>query len=156
MHRDRRRDHRSARANPGRTSAPVPLRSAASVLVEGAGVVLVGFFSGKDKAFGAVMDAAAAGLTARGVRVLARAAQRRGAQDGGVRNMSRPFSPRTLIRSGKVREVAAVREATGADAVVFVNPLTDHQRRILAELFDCPAVSLAEGPTDDSTDGSAA
>ncbi|WP_328302795.1 hypothetical protein OG389_33950 [Streptomyces sp. NBC_00435] len=142
MHRDLRRDHRSARRAP----AADPLPPVRSVLAEGAAVVLVGLFSGKRKDFASVMDAAAAGLTDRGVRVLGRAVQRRGVSDGGVRGMSRPLSSRTLIGRGKAREVAVVREATGADAVAFVNPLTDRQRRLLTELFGCPTVSLTDGP----------
>ncbi|MFG2988997.1 hypothetical protein ACGFZK_06795 [Streptomyces sp. NPDC048257] len=140
MHRDRRRDRRSA--TPSATS-PQALPSDASVLVTGAGVVLVGFFSGKQKDFATLMDAAETDLTSRGVRVLGRAVQRRGVSDGGVRSMARPFSSRTVIRYGKAREVAKVREATGADAVAFLNPLTERQRRVLTHLFDCPAVSLA-------------
>lgn len=148
MHKSRRRDHRPARPRSGRTSTPLPLRQAGSVLAEGTGVVLVGYFSGKRKDFASVMDTAAAALTARGIRVLGRAVQRRGVSDGGVRKMSWPLSSRTLIRRGKAQEVLVVREAAGADAVVFVNPLTDHQRRVLTELFGCPAVSLADAPAE--------
>ncbi|WP_239516201.1 MULTISPECIES: hypothetical protein [unclassified Streptomyces] len=148
MNRTRTRDRRPARPRAGRPSSPLPLGPAGSLPAEGAGVVLVGFFSGKRKDFATVMDAAAAGLAARGIRVLGRAVQRRGVSDGGVRKMSWPLSSRTLIRGGKAREVTVLREAVGADAVVFVNPLTDHQRRVLAELFGCPAVSLADAPAE--------
>lgn len=139
MHRDRRRDRRSAPPSPP-PHAPQP---DASVLAEGASVVLVGFFSGKQKDFAEVMDSAVSDLTAQGIRVLGRAVQRRGVSDGGVRKMTRPFSSRTVIRYGKAREVAALRTATLADAVVFLNPLTERQRRTLSALFDCPTVSLA-------------
>ncbi|MFJ5552201.1 hypothetical protein [Streptomyces sp. NPDC093225] len=140
MYRDRRRDRRPA-ASPSARPGALPPHD--SVLVAGAGVVLVGFFSGKQKDFATLMDAAEADLTSRGIRVLGRAVQRRGVQDGGVRNMSRPLSRRTVIRSGKAREVAALREATGAQAVVFLHPLTEHQRRVLSDLFGCPVVSLS-------------
>ncbi|MCB5163966.1 hypothetical protein LG634_03830 [Streptomyces bambusae] len=141
MYRYRRRGRHAAKRPDPR---PQALPSGESVLVAGAGVVLVGFFSVKQKDHAALMTAAEADLASRGVRVLARAVQRRGASDGGVRNMSRPFSPRTLIRMGKAREVAAAREEAGADAVVFVNPLTEHQRGVLSDLFGCPAISLAQ------------
>ncbi|KOX19996.1 hypothetical protein ADL06_28080 [Streptomyces sp. NRRL F-6491] len=90
------------------------------------------------------MDAAAADLTARGARVVARAVQRRGVSRGGAAKTALPLSPRTLLSGGKVREVAEVRERTGASAVVFLNPLTERQRYALAERFGCPAVGLAE------------
>jgi len=108
--------------------------------------VIVGYFSAKQKDFAVRMDAAAADLTARGARVVGRVVQRRGVSDGGVRRMTLPYSSRTLLSSGKTREVAALREESGADAVIFLNALTEHQRRVLTEAFGCPAVSLAKAP----------
>lgn len=67
-----------------------------------------------------------------------------GVSDGGVRSMDRPFPSRTLLRSGKVRETAALRERTGAHAVVLLSQLTECQRRVLSAAFGCPAVSLAD------------
>ncbi|MFD3891223.1 hypothetical protein [Streptomyces sp. enrichment culture] len=71
-------------------------------------------------------------------------AQRRGVSDGGVRKMSLPFSSRTLLRQGKVREVAHAADRTDADAVVFTNSLTEHQRLSLTALLGRPAVGLAD------------
>lgn len=108
--------------------------------------MLVGYFSAKEKDFGALMDSAAAELAARGARIVGRFVQRRGVSDGGVAKMSLPFSSRTLLRSGKVREVAAACEEARADAAVFVAPLTELQRRTLTGLLGCAALSLVEAP----------
>ncbi|MFD9189464.1 hypothetical protein ACFWCA_14665 [Streptomyces phaeochromogenes] len=144
MHQHRRRDRRpSARRNPRRAGPPASLAGPDLV---GADVVIVGYFSAKQKDFAVRMDAAAVGLTARGARVVGRVVQRRGVSDGGARKMTLPYSSRTLLSSGKAREVAALREESGADAVIFLNALTEHQRRVLTEEFGCPAVSLAEAP----------
>ncbi|MFF0110601.1 HflX-like GTP-binding protein [Streptomyces hirsutus] len=58
--------------------------------------------------------------------------------------MALPYSSRTLLSHGKVREVAAACEGAGADAVVFIAPLTERQQRVLTGIFGCPAVSLSE------------
>ncbi|GHE47269.1 hypothetical protein QWL27_02160 [Streptomyces thermocarboxydus] len=107
-------------------------------------MVLVGFFSGKQKDYETVMAEGAARLAADGARVVARIVQRRGVSDGGARKMSLPFSSRTLLRQGKVREVAHAADRTDADAVVFTNPLTEHQRLALTALLGRPAVGLAD------------
>ncbi|MEU4169879.1 hypothetical protein AB0F46_23740 [Streptomyces sp. NPDC026665] len=93
------------------------------------------------------MDAAATELTARGARIVGRITQRRGVSDGGVRKMALPYSPRTLLSSGKIRELAALCEETEADVVVFVPSLTDRQRLVLTEIFDRPTVGVS-GITD--------
>ncbi|MET9677326.1 hypothetical protein ABZY68_30180 [Streptomyces sp. NPDC006482] len=134
--RDRRPARRAAPASAGRGASPVELA--------GTRVVLVGYFSAKEKRFGALMDAAAAALTARGARVEGRIVQRRGVSHGGVAKMTWPFSSRTLLGSGKVREVAAACEAVEADAAVFVASLTEHQQCVLTELLGCRAVTLSE------------
>ncbi|MFF5921021.1 hypothetical protein ACFY8C_22160 [Streptomyces flavochromogenes] len=143
-HRPRGRDGRSGRRITG--SAPARPSSSSPPSVDGARVVLVGYFSAKEKDFGALMDSAAAELAARGARIVGRFVQRRGVSDGGVAKMSLPFSSRTLLRSGKVREVAAACEEARADAAVFVAPLTELQRRTLTGLLGCAALSLVEAP----------
>lgn len=140
MYRFRGRARRPAR----RGGAGAAGRRVLPVGVTGADVVLVGQFSAKEKNFVALMDAAAAELTARGARVVRRITQRRGVSDGGVRKMSLPYSSRTLLSSGKVLEVAALCEETDADLVVFVTSLTDRQKNVLTGIFDRPAMSLAE------------
>lgn len=149
VHTNRRRNRRPARRparHPGRHgcrrdgTAPRPPAPA----VPGADVVLAGLFSAKEKAFAALMAEASAAVEARGARVLARVVQRRGVSAGGVRKMTLPFSPRTLIGPGKVRETGALAARTGADAVVFLNPLTSLQQDALSVLLGCPALSLAE------------
>jgi 50S ribosomal subunit-associated GTPase HflX len=139
MQQNRRRERRPHRRTPVVRAAPV-----ARVQLAGARVVVVGFFSAKQKDFGALMDAAVADLTARGARVAARVVQRRGVSGGGAKKMHLPYSSRTLLSSGKVREAAATCEETGADAVVFLADLTDHQHRVLEEVFGRPVMSLTD------------
>jgi 50S ribosomal subunit-associated GTPase HflX len=58
--------------------------------------------------------------------------------------MSAPFSRRTLLSPGKAREVAQACRTMDVDVAVFVNPLTDYQRIVLAELFGCLVISSAD------------
>ena len=83
-----------------------------------------------------------------GGRVVEQFVQRRGVSGnkkgdapGGKANMDRPYSSRTLMSAGKVREMAAVRVETDAMAVVFANELTNRQRAVLAESLGCPVFS---------------
>ncbi|MGX9891319.1 hypothetical protein [Streptomyces sp. NPDC002276] len=138
MHQGRRRDRRPVH-RPGAEADRAP-----AFAVAGADVVIVGFFSAKQRESAALMDAAARELETRGARVVGRIVQRRGVSDGGVRKMALPFSARTLLTYGKVREAALLCERTAAGAAVFVTPLTPRQRRVLTGMLGCPAVSLAE------------
>lgn len=106
--------------------------------------MIVGYFSGKEKDFDQRMDAAADAVTAAGARVVGRIVQRRGVSGGGVRKMGLPYSSRTLMSYGKIREAAGLCERTGADAAVFLAALTGRQRRTLTSVLGCPAVALAE------------
>ncbi|MFF1919946.1 hypothetical protein ACFVW8_05150 [Streptomyces sp. NPDC058221] len=115
--------------------------------VAGADVVVVGYFSAKEKGFASLMDAAVADVTALGGRVVGRIVQRRGVSGGGAGKMGLPYSSRTLMSYGKVREVAETCARTDADAAVFLTVpavLTERQRRVLTAVLGCPAVSLAE------------
>ncbi|MER6186161.1 hypothetical protein [Streptomyces sp. NPDC001652] len=112
--------------------------------VEGADVVIVGYFSGKQKDFATLMDAAAQEMTTRGARVVGRVVQRRGVSDGGAKKMALPYSSRTLLSYGKVREAALLCERTSADAAVFLASLTERQCHVLTGMLGCPAVSLAD------------
>ncbi|WP_254047250.1 hypothetical protein [Streptomyces aureus] len=150
-HRHPGRDRRPARSTTGSATAQQPLSGPPSV--DGARVVLVGYFSAKERNFGALMDSAAVDLAARGARIVGRFVQRRGVSDGGVAKMGLPFSSRTLLRSGKVREVAAACEEARADAAVFVAPLTEPQRRALTVLLGCPTLSLVEALDADRPPG---
>ncbi len=127
-----------------RTRLQVP-----ALAVEGADVVIVGCFSGKQKDFAALMDTAAQEMTRRGARVVGRIVQRRGVSGGGAEKMALPYSSRTLLSYGKVREAAALCEQTNADAAVFLASLTKRQRRVLTEILGCPAVSLVDALTAD-------
>jgi 50S ribosomal subunit-associated GTPase HflX len=62
---------------------------------------------------------------------------------GGVGRMGLPLSRRTLISTGKVHEIAQARQETGASAVIFVNPLTDHQRAALEDAFGCQVLTAS-------------
>ncbi|WP_245607488.1 hypothetical protein [Streptomyces prunicolor] len=145
MHQPRRRDRRPAH-RAGAAQHRVP---ASVVGVEGADVVIVGYFSGKQRDWAALMDAAARALEERGARVVGRIVQRRGVSAGGVKKMALPYSSRTLLTYGKVREAATLRERTNADAAVFVGDLTQRQRRVLTGMLGCPAVSLADALTSE-------
>ncbi len=104
-------------------------------------VVLVGYFSAKEKQYLTIMDEFADSVLALGAQVVGRFVQRRGVSDGGVRTMDLPYSSRTLVSAGKVEEIALVREKSRAHAVIFLNPLTDHQREALTGLFHCPVIT---------------
>ena len=106
--------------------------------------MIVGYFSAKEKDYSVLMDSAAADLAVRGARVAARIVQRRGVSDGGVKKMAQPYSSRTLLSYGKVREVAAACEQAGAEAAIFLTPLTERQRRALTQMLGRPAVRLAD------------
>lgn len=140
MHQPRRRDRRPTR----RARSGPAQRQAFQLTAAGADVVLVGYFSAKQKDFDTLMASAATELAARGARVVVRMVQRRGVSDGGVRKMSLPYSSRTLLSHGKVLEVAHACEQTDAAAVVFVATLTEHQQRTLTGMLGRPAVSLTD------------
>ncbi|MFE0626171.1 hypothetical protein ACFW3D_04295 [Streptomyces sp. NPDC058864] len=140
MHQPRRRDRRPARRAPSRPAQRRPFR----LTVVGVDVVLVGYFSAKQKDFETLMASAATELAARGARVIVQIVQRRGVSDGGVRKMSQPYSSRTLLSHGKVREVAQACDQAKADVVIFIGTLTERQRRTLTDLLGRPAVSLAD------------
>ncbi|MEU2494693.1 hypothetical protein [Streptomyces sp. NPDC007883] len=110
----------------------------------GADVVLVGYFSAKQKDFEALMASAASELAAHGARVVVQIVQRRGVSDGGVQKMGLPYSSRTLLSHGKIREVAQACDQVKADAVIFVATLTERQQCTLTDLLGRPAVSLAD------------
>ncbi|MEW1690841.1 hypothetical protein ACIQOF_03635 [Streptomyces sp. NPDC091265] len=54
-----------------------------ALVVAGADVVVVGYFSAKQKDFSSLMDVAVADVTALGARVVGRIVQRRGVSGGG-------------------------------------------------------------------------
>ncbi|MGW0562771.1 hypothetical protein ACWDZ4_19665 [Streptomyces sp. NPDC003016] len=118
-------------------------------MAERTDVVLVGYFSGKQKGFAALMDTAAQQAAKHGARVVGRIVQRRGVSDGGARKMALPYSSRTLLSYGKVREAAALCDRTNADAALFLTSLTERRRRVLTGMLGCPAVSLADVLTVD-------
>ncbi|MER5418937.1 hypothetical protein [Streptosporangium roseum] len=138
------KSHRRLRRGrrPARNTRPPKERSHPSPAgLTGRDVLVVGYFSARQKRYAALMDELADAVTALGARVVGRSVQRRGVSDGGVKAMDRPYSSRTLVSAGKAREIARARAESGAGAVVFLNPLTDHQRNVLAEILGCPVLS---------------
>ncbi|MFF0203351.1 hypothetical protein [Streptomyces sp. NPDC005017] len=119
-------------------------RQAFRLPAAGAAVVLVGYFSAKQKDHEALMASAAAELEARGARVVGRIVQRQSVSAGGVGKMGLPHSSRTLLSYGKVHEVARASDRVDADAVIFVATLTDRRQRTLTDMLGRPAVSLAD------------
>ncbi|MEU6980787.1 MULTISPECIES: hypothetical protein [unclassified Streptomyces] len=107
-------------------------------------MALVGYFSAKQKDFEALMASAATELAAHGARVVVQIVQRRGVSDGGAQKMGLPYSSRTLLTYGKVREVALACEQANADAVIFTASLTERQRRTLTDMLGRPAVGLLD------------
>ncbi|MFI6449719.1 hypothetical protein [Kitasatospora sp. NPDC050543] len=138
MHQPRRRDRRLARRMPSDRAQP----QSSQLTVADVDLVLVGYFSAKQKDFEALMTSAAAELAARGARVVEQIVQRRGVSDGGVQKMGLPYSSRTLLSYGKVREVAQACDQANAGLVIFLASLTDRQKRVLTAMLGRPAVSL--------------
>ncbi|MEU7610637.1 hypothetical protein [Micromonospora sp. NPDC049204] len=113
-------------------------------MLAGADVALVGLFSAKDREFADQLDLLATLVETHGGHVVSRHVQRRGVSFGGADRMAAPFSRRTLLSSGKAREVADACREGGVDVAVFVNPLTDHQRAVLGDMFGCRVMSGAD------------
>ena len=116
-------------------------------MLAGADVVLAGLFSAKDKEVGAKLDLLAVSVEAHGGRVVGRYVQRRGVSHGGAAKMAAPFSRRTLLSPGKAREIAQACRASEVGVVVFVNPLSKHQRVVLGDMFGCYVISGEDLPT---------
>ena len=110
-------------------------------MLAGAEVVLVGLFSAKDRESENKLDLLASLVEAHGGQVVGRHVQRRGVSSGGADKMGDPFSRRTLLSPGRAREVADACRQRGAGVVVFANPLTDHQRAVLTDMFGCPVLT---------------
>jgi 50S ribosomal subunit-associated GTPase HflX len=125
--------------------------------LDGADVALVGLFSAKEKQYVARLDELAALAEARGSRVVGRYVQRRGASDrwkerpGGAARMSRPFSRRTLLTQGKIREIAEACRKADVDVAIFANTLTPLQRTVLADILGCLVFSGDDLTADDAT-----
>jgi 50S ribosomal subunit-associated GTPase HflX len=55
--------------------------------------------------------------------------------------MAVPISRRTLLSPGKAREIAQACQAAEVGVAVFMNPLTEHQRAVLGDMFGCLMIS---------------
>jgi hypothetical protein len=122
-------------------------------VLAGAEILIAGLFSAKRKDHADLMNDLAAEVTAMGAHVIGQFVQRRGISGnkkghhpGGKANMERPYSSRTLISNGKLREMTAARLNANAGAVVFFNELTARQYTVLTEVFGCPVFSRIDLP----------
>jgi 50S ribosomal subunit-associated GTPase HflX len=74
--------------------------------------------------------------------------QRRGvsraSRPGGARQTSAPLAAATWLGAGKVEEIRAMRESSGATLVVVCNPLSATQRARLEELIGAVVITEAE------------
>ncbi|WNG41662.1 hypothetical protein F0U61_54270 [Archangium violaceum] len=101
-------------------------------------VVVAGLFSAKAPDPTAQLEHLAGRVRAGQGTVVGQVLQRRGVsrsrRPGGAQRMEYPLSEKTLLGSGKVEELAALCRTTGADLVLFWNPLTAPQRETLEAL----------------------
>lgn len=116
-------------------------------------VVVAGRFSAKVPDPEARLEELAGRVRAGGGTVVGQVLRRRGVsrsrRPGGVRRLEHPLSPKTLRGTGKARELAGLRRDTGADLVLFWNPLTARQRETLEALTGVDvrdAAALGPGP----------
>lgn len=116
--------------------------------LSGSAVITAGMFSARVRDHGALMDELDARIIELGGRVVGRHVQRRGisggkkwkSQPGGRASMQQPYSARMVFSHGKVRELAVLREALDAVAVVFFNEVTPRQRAVLCAVVGCPVL----------------
>jgi 50S ribosomal subunit-associated GTPase HflX len=113
-----------------------------AVELAGQRVIVAGLFSANLAQYEWFMSELTLAVEGHGALVVAMFVQRRGASDGGVRRMHDPYSRRTLMTMGKIREMAAAREALEATALVFHNPVTEQQRAVLSLLLGCPVLGM--------------
>ncbi|WP_203708273.1 hypothetical protein [Asanoa iriomotensis] len=107
-------------------------------------VVLVGLFSANERDHQARLDTLEQRVAQLGGHVVQRHVQRRGVSDGGVHVMASPLSRRYLVGSGKLEEIATTCVDTDVDAVVFINDLSDHQRRSVSTRLQRPVLTAAD------------
>jgi 50S ribosomal subunit-associated GTPase HflX len=117
------------------------------VRLDRADVAVIGLFPAGERQYEVRLDELAALVEAKGGRVVGRFVQRRGVSDrwnprpGGAARMAQPFSRRTLLTEGKVREIASACRSAEVDVAVFVNALTQLQRTVLTEALGCRVLS---------------
>jgi len=56
--------------------------------------------------------------------------------------MKSPINAATIIGSGKAKELAALASDSGADTVVFINPLKTSQESRLKQITGCRILSF--------------
>ena len=104
----------------------------------GCNVIVAGLLSAKISTPDAVVAAVRAELESAGASVVGVVIQRRGVsrdtRPGGAHRMNVPLSPKTFIGEGKARELGQLCSSTGADLVVFLNPLSQRQKETLARI----------------------
>jgi hypothetical protein len=133
----------SGSLEPGGGARPVRVLREPSTLramerLAGRRVVVAGLFSAKLPDPEARLEHLAGRVRAGSGTVVGQVLQRRGVsrarRPGGVQRLEQPLSKKTLLGSGKARELAVLCQTTGADLVLFWNPLTPRQRETLEGL----------------------
>jgi 50S ribosomal subunit-associated GTPase HflX len=101
-------------------------------------VIVAGLFSAKVPDAEARLGVLVELVRAHSGSVVGQVLQRRGVsrsnRPGGVRRMDQPMDQKTLLGSGKARELATLCLSAEADLVLFWNPLTPPQRETLEAL----------------------
>ena len=117
-----------------------------SASLAGRKILLAALLSAKVKEPEAEMAAHAASIVSKGGIVVGSVLQRRGVsrskQPGRSRRMDRPMDPATYFGTGKVQEIAELRQATGAELVVICAKLSPSQFANLERIIDCPVLDM--------------
>ncbi|MFD0360660.1 hypothetical protein ACFQZZ_04260 [Nocardia sp. GCM10030253] len=139
-----------SRAGQGK-SGKAPVRPLPSEVIDGTDVIVAGLFSAKRTDYPEVMDEVAAVVAGLGGRVVGCFIQRRGISGspkrkapGGKALMDQPYSSRTLMSWGKIREISDACADNRANVVVFHNELTDRQQQVLSQILRCHVYSHSE------------
>lgn len=73
--------------------------------------------------------------------------QRRGSsrsnKPGGSKKMDKPLNRNTLISKGKIKELQILISKSNIDLVIFINPLTEHQKSTLETEIGVQIISKA-------------
>jgi 50S ribosomal subunit-associated GTPase HflX len=114
--------------------------------VAGSRCIIAGLVSAKDNDAAQRIEEIETTLVRFGDTVVGNLIQRRGvsraSKPGGVAKLNSPMNPATLIGSGKAEELAIMASESGADTVVFVNPLKSSQESRLKEITKCRVLSF--------------
>lgn len=112
-----------------------------TVSVPGRKIIVAALMSAKVNDPEIALSGYADKLASKGGIVVGRVLQRRGVskskRPGGARRLEAPLNAATYFGTGKVREIAELRRATGADLVVVCASLSPSQLSNLEQSFGC-------------------